>query len=263
VLENALSGGCNKIMGRGWYVLVILVAVVGIVDFHLVAPRCDDNKYPRQLTRHGKDLDASWSPNGKTIAFKSLRRTYDPRVAVNSRELWVVTAAGSEERPLISADDPDFGGYMEVKKFFWFPDSQSLLCLVHSKGYKRSLYRVFLDGTRATLLSITDGAEWLGDARLSPDGAKVAFTIGHAFPSRDWPTYRLYVAKADGSNKMRLAEGLIHGLTWTPDGASIIYSSYNREEKNYDLWEISVGGGEKRRICRTREDETQPSCSAN
>ncbi len=217
-------------------------------------------RYPRQLTRHGKDSEACWSPDGKTIAFRSQRNTYDPRIAAMSFELWVVGADGSGERPLIAKGDPDFGREMSVRDFSWFPDSRSLLCLIRGNW---GVWRVFLDGTKELLVSGHSGDRtlWLGDAQPSPDGTKIAFTMGSDEPETGLPITHLYVADEDGSNRVRLAEGFFHGLTWTPDGTHIIYCRRSREEDNNDLWEVAIDGSETIRLSRTPQDEKDPSCS--
>ena len=131
-------------------------------------------RYPRQLTRHGKDDHALWSPDGRTIAFHSVRNTYDPTVSENFSEVWVVGADGTAERALISVDDPYFGDFLQVSLLSWFRDSQSVLC--RASGNTQELWRVFLDGRRELLVA-AGAREWIGNATPSPDGAKLAFVF--------------------------------------------------------------------------------------
>ncbi len=227
--------------------------IEGSASLHEEVPR-----YPRQLTHHGKDDHALWSPDGKTIAFRSLRNTYNPEASMNFSEVWVVGADGTEERPLISVDDPYFGDFLQVSLLSWFPDSQSVLCRAY--GNTQELWRVFLDGRRELLVA-AGAREWIGDAAPSPDGAKLAFVLGCYEEPDERTINHLYVADQDGRDRARLAEGFFHGLTWTPDGTHIICCRHSREEENSDLWEVSIDGSETIRLSRTPQDEKRPSCS--
>ncbi len=241
-----------------------VVELARLIDRKLVVSLGDGSGVAgaRQLTSTGRDFDPLWSPDGRKIAFLSLRETYNPTVADRRLELWVMREDGSDQRPIVFHKDPDFAErvFNTVRDVSWFPDSQSLLCHVRSgRGEGLSeVWRVFLDGTRKTL---TPAKEHAQDPRCSPDGRKIAYLIQGPNPPQGSPVFRLYVADAEGANGLCLAKGLISGFTWTSDGEGIIYTLYDRDNKNYDLWESLVDGARTRRITRTKVSEEQPHCS--
>src|SRR2546430_1094821 len=97
----------------------------------------------------------------------------------------------------------------------------------------------------------------VADPRLSPDGRTVAFVVGRI--DREANEYRgnIWLAPADGSAPPRqLTFGGRRDADprWSPDGASLAFTS-NRIGDAMQLYVIAVsGGGEARKITDLKED---------
>jgi len=236
-------------------VAVVIVCILCALFFYAVLLA---QSHPRQLISTGHDMEAFWSPDGEKISFLTARETYNPEVAANTLELWVMNRDGSNQRPLISRTDKTFSAHhWQVKHVSWFPDSQSLLCSLSSSG---GIWRVFLDG-RKTRLTPPD-EESAHAPVLAPNGKRIAFLVQVGEnPGTGSPLYRLYTADADGTGRIIVEEGLIGEYCWTNDSRSLVYTLFDFREKNFDLWEKGQDGSHSRRISKTPTDEESPGLS--
>ena len=77
------------------------------------------------------------------------------------------------------------------------------------------------DGSGLTLLSADSGQPFNFDPAIAPDGRRVAFIASGVGRSRQG----IYVVNADGTGLRRVFEAaaFIRSLSWTPDGANLIY----------------------------------------
>jgi WD40-like Beta Propeller Repeat len=212
----------------------------------------------KQLTSTGLDNTCFWAPNGKSIAFLSARNTFNPNVALTLFELWIMDADGSNQRPLLSVDE--LYKTTSVRTISWSPNSNDMLVhfYVHSQPFKSEIWRITPRGNKVRLSSTNDYTE---RPCYSPDGNKIAFIIQEPSPPTGSPLYRLYVARIDFSNMRLIEKGLIGDYEWKNNSQGLIYSLYDRAEKNFDLWESSLDGTDKSRISKSPENEETLSCS--
>jgi dipeptidyl aminopeptidase/acylaminoacyl peptidase len=94
------------------------------------------------------------------------------------------------------------------------------------------------------------GLRWVLDARLSPDGNRVAYVV--CTVDRDANDYRssIWVGPSDGSQPARaFTSGAKRDLDprWSPDGRRIAFTS-TRDNEHEQLYVIDVAGGEARRL---------------
>lgn len=212
----------------------------------------------KQLTSTGLDNACFWAPNGKFIAFLSARKTYNPNASLRLSELWIMDKDGSNQRPLISVDE--LYKTTDVRNISWSPNSEDMLVhfYVHSSPNKSEIWRITPRGDKVKLSSTND---WAERPCYSPDGKKIAFVIQGPNPSEGSPLYRLYVSHIDFSDIRLIEKGLIGDYEWENDSQGLIYSLYDRSEKNFDLWASSLDGTDKSRISATPENEETLSCS--
>ncbi len=150
------------------------------------------------LTYSGLDYSPAVSPDGKTIAFSSLR---DGKLRI-----WLKQVTGGSEASLTEGPADDFPRFSH--------DGTSILFV---RGRVRpDVFRIPLVGGEARkLVDNATTADW------SADGTRLAFIRPGTLPG---PLGSLYVAGADGSNPRLVAsfkDMTVQHPRWSPDGRSI------------------------------------------
>ena len=246
----------------------------------------------KQLTHHpAQDHWASWSPDGRTIAFQSTRD--------GQREIYVMSADGTGVRnltnhpaqDLLPAISPEGGevlfysdrglehgprelpGHLYVVGIdgqnlrqltteplsstfagAWSPDGNSIL---FARNFDGDIDLVLLDlkSRRENRLPGTDAAEYGG--QFSPDGKSIAL---HA--SGEGAESRIVVLDRDGGNRRSLTSGAQHyDPRWSPDGRWILFTSAPLNSNQYDLLLVNAEGGEPQPLIASPVDERTGSFS--
>ena len=98
----------------------------------------------------------------------------------------------------------------------------------------------------AIMLSAEDSPLWLRKNDISPDGSKIAFTYKG----------NIYVVSADGGKASQITTNPSYDSDpiWTPDGNSIVFSSYR--EKSKDIYVVPAEGGSPKRLTSHTGNET-------
>ncbi|MCC6803546.1 MAG: PD40 domain-containing protein [Anaerolineae bacterium] len=216
-----------------------------------------DHALAANLTRSpGRDFSASWSPDGRRMAFVSLRdgqlqlylltlgegvRLLSDRAALsnhpvwspdgesivyevgrgNIRHLWIVDV----DQPLIPDQNPRALAVSQTDDRLpaWSPDGARIAFVSLREG-NAEIYTIAPDG--GDLVNLTRNPGWDVNPAWSPDGSQIAF-----FALRD--RYReLYVMDRDGGNVRQLtnAQEVNNGNywgapAWSPDGTRIAYQT--------------------------------------
>jgi protease II len=96
------------------------------------------------------------------------------------------------------------------------------------------------------------------DPQFSPDGERLAFSANRAGKGSE-----LWVAKYDGTNPVRLTEGvgrMLGGSRWSPDGRWIVYNA-QREDGRWDIFKIDAAGGQPQNLTSHPADNSLPCYS--
>ena len=157
-----------------------------------------------QLTNDG-GISPSWSPDGRRIAFMSLRDGYD---------ISVMNADGSDVVQLTDNDDNDWSPS-------WSPDGRRIAFYSDRDG-DWQIYVMNADGTG--VVQLTDNRSPVGAPSWSPDGRRIAFSA-----IRDG-AFEIHLMNADGSGVVQLTDSGTANLvpSWSPDGRRIAFLS-NRD----------------------------------
>ncbi|MCK4392154.1 PD40 domain-containing protein [Candidatus Bipolaricaulota bacterium] len=225
----------------------------------------------QNLTNTRVDGQPTWSPDGREIAFTSLRE------GVLKRQLYVMNADGSNVRRLTTLDrhvgsptwSPDGGKIAFIADFnvyvvnrdgtsiqnlapgydlTWAPEGRKIAFKSNklSSGLT-DIWCINVDGTGLQNLTNDPGAydfvpSW------SSDGTKIAFV---SYRDGD---YEIYVMNADGTKQRNLTNHRASdyepnrnwGPMWSPDGTKIAFVS-NRDG-NWEIYVMNADGSDVRRI---------------
>ena len=180
------------------------------------------------------EFDATWSPDGTQIAFRS-ERGGDP-------EIWLMNADGSGRHRLTRGLSPA-----------WSPDGSKIayaspgdiLC-PPGRGLRCSGLSIMnADGSGQHRVPNTDGGEY---PTWSPDGERIAFNSNLS------GDHVMYIVRIDGSHVVDLS-GVGEGwqVDWSPDGRSILFTSERDHPNHYtDIYVMRPDGSGVQRLTDAR-----------
>ncbi|MEW5719005.1 MAG: hypothetical protein AB1817_10290 [Chloroflexota bacterium] len=197
----------------------------------------DGKNFKRVTNNSSWDLYPVWSPDGKRIAFLSLRRA--------DFDIYVMDADGRNERRLFDSGSHDADIHWSARKIVFTAKSQ--------------VWMIGEDGTPPVRITNPPKAGQWGkanlpfgdyDPRLSPDGKRIVFERleGDTSPHGN---YNIYVVNADGSGATRLTDtGYSQGLaSWSHSSAQIVYTvAAIRDQGKYDLYMMNADGTQNRSV---------------
>jgi Tol biopolymer transport system component/DNA-binding winged helix-turn-helix (wHTH) protein len=200
-----------------------------------------DGAKPLRLAQGGSP---SWSPDGRQVAF--LRPSLDNK----SISLYVVSALGGAEHRLYTWLGNCCAG------LGWSPDGK-ILALSEGSEASNWVTLLSLADSSTRRLSSPSPQEFDYGPVFSPDGSTVAF-VRATFSSE---AADLFLVPATGGEPKRLTfdNRYILGITWTPDGREIVFSSLI--EGFFSLWRISASGGTTRPLAGVGIHASNPSIS--
>ena len=173
---------------------------------------------PTRLTYNdANDGSATWSPDGRRIAFDSKRE--------GNWEIYVMNADGSGVTRLTYNDAVDGSPA-------WSPDGRRI-AFESGHGWNWEIYVMNADGSGVTRLTDNDARDRY--PTWSPDGRRIAFDSNHV------GNIEIYVMNADGSGVARLTYNR-HGdyfPAWSPDGRRIAFSSELDENDEIQVMDAS------------------------
>jgi dipeptidyl aminopeptidase/acylaminoacyl peptidase len=190
-----------------------------------------DGRSRRITTNGGRDSQASWSPDGRMIAFVSNRS--------GSTDLWAAAAEGERHGlirltdDLLVEDDPQ-----------WSPDGRRIV--YSAKGpldfYAQGLFLVPASGGRPQRITPADNFDH-SSARWSPDGQTLAFISDRTGYMHVW------TMNPDGSGSREYDTGPFDSASphfavtpvWSPEGTRLL-TSVNRGGR-YALAVIDLPAG--------------------
>lgn len=175
-----------------------------------------DGTGEKRLTTASHSLRPRWSPNGRQILFFS--------VIEGPWTLNVIDADGTKERRLAPT-------LRNITTADWSPDGSRIAFSGNNKNEPSEIYIINVDGSGLTRVSKPGFSR--RDPRWSPDGQQIAYRGGG-----------LWLMEADGSNRRVLVDGHIGEMDWSPNGKTLVYSSY--QETGYALYLFDIESQQKR-----------------
>jgi TolB protein len=183
-------------------------------------------------------IEPSWSPDGRLIAFASKR--------AGSFDLFVMNADGTGARPITSTKEDD--GHPT-----WSPDGTRI---AFSRGAAGALYVTSADGSGVKRVTSDTASE--SHPAWSPDGRFIAYV--RRAPGTEMR--EIWLVRPDGSGRRQLTalDAVSYSPTWSPDGMHVAFSTDNRITQ-FDIYVVTVADGETTRLTATPDDSFEPAWS--
>ena len=208
----------------------------GDYEIFVMAP---DGSRLQNLTNLGADdLAPVWSPDGRRIAFVSLRDApggkgpssvyvmdFDPTTGSSTGNVTRVTREDTNERwPT------------------WSPDGNRIAFHSNRSGVW-DIWAVNLDGSG--LANLTGSPSGDRYPAWSPDGSKIAFTSDRG------DSYDVWGINADGSNPVNLTStpGRDRYAMWSPDGKRIAFNT--ERDGNQEIYVMNADGSLQTNVTQT------------
>ena len=187
----------------------------------------DGSQATRLTYNSTDDLGATWSPDGKTIAFYGNQYVPDGRgglVVMPPPHVFLIDVESGAQTALTAGRFPS-----------WSQDGHRIA--FDSSGAASKLFVINVDGTGVELIANQPPArnirpDW------SPNGRQIAFASG---PNG---TEQIYVMNADGSDLKPLTSG--NAPDWSPNGRQILFQS--TRDGNSEIYVMDADGSNQMRL---------------
>lgn len=181
----------------------------------------------------GYDAEASWSPDGKLIAFASNRRAYSDKLSEEEAALFNKNPAALIDIYIMDADGSNVKRLTHTNSYdggpFFSPDGKRIVWRrFDTNGRIAEIYTMNIDGSDQKQITNLDAMSWA--PFYHPSGEYIVFSTnlhGHR-------NFELYIVDVDGKQKpVRVTdkEGFDGLPVFTPDGQYITWTSDRTPEK--------------------------------
>jgi len=232
----------------------------------------------RQLTDDGSSFSATWSPDGRTIAYgdgtRILLMNADGTgkrelTSVSSDDLWVAPSWSPDGKRIalttgggggfiVNADGTGMRHFTHGSGSCWSPDSRRIAFGGGPPGHRySSIYVVDALRPGARPRRVTRNAYNESSFAWSPDGRRIVYARKHQGG--------IYSINVNGTHDRRLTrdplrpDGLAGGFSWSPDGHELAYAS--DRSGNGDIYVDAFGWGGKQQLTEGLEVDGAPRWS--
>ncbi len=184
-----------------------------------------------------------WSNNGKAILY--LRQNGPARDLMKVK---IARGTGKAEAPAyVLQNGLQAGDFISLSKH------NNRLSYIRRLGYKNLWLVNVSEKNKAQTVQtqkLTSGTSFIQRPKISPDGKKIAFSIGHK------PEANIFVMPLKGGSMQQLTflDGYNSGAVWSPDGKEIAFGSIQGGRSKVCI--VNVNGGPAHRFAKSEVGET-------
>jgi len=183
-------------------------------DICIISP--DGSGYV-QLTFHpSRDINPSWSPNGRAIAYQTSRRGLS--------DIYIINLEDQTEQDLTL-------GISQNAQPTWSPNGEVILFQSDRNG-SMDIFTISLKDSRVTNMTHNEALDV--DPKWSPDGNFIAFRSNR---DGEWD---LFLMRPSQNNPVNLTAGWgpVFTYDWSPDGRYLVFAS--GRTGNSKIYKVSI-----------------------
>ena len=231
----SLDGTHWSIWDIDWSAVTNRLAVVSN-DYHgrytISTIQPDGSDQQKVLEETGEITTVRWAPDGKTLYY-SLRR--NQTVALNRVGLPLSREDAAHPEAVLTG--------LEAGRAFSISADGTRVVYARAP-FHSNLWLLDVDQSdphKPLARQLTNGTSYIERPRISPDGTRVVFTVGHE------PQTELYTMPLAGGmwTQLTMLESTNVGGVWSPDGRQIAFASTSGQKPQ--VWTVDANGGIPRR----------------
>ena len=207
-------------------------------QYEIYAKELSDGTYRRLTNVKGYDAEASYSPDGKLIAFASNRNAFKRKLSDREQELFAIDPASMIDIFIMNADGSNVRQLTDVFGYdggpFFSPDGKRICWRRFSEnGATAEVYSMDIDGGDVRRLTSIGAMSWA--PYFHPSGDYLVFTTNkHGFAN-----FELYLVRADGKGepvRVTTTDGFDGLPVFLPDGNRISWTSTRTASKQSQIF---------------------------
>ena len=207
-------------------------------QYEIYAKELSDGTYRRLTNVKGYDAEASYSPDGKLIAFASNRNAFKRKLSDREQELFAIDPASMIDIFIMNADGSNVRQLTDVFGYdggpFFSPDGKRICWRRFSEnGATAEVYSMDIDGGDVRRLTSIGAMSWA--PYFHPSGDYLVFTTNkHGFAN-----FELYLVRGDGKGepvRVTTTDGFDGLPVFLPDGNRISWTSTRTASKQSQIF---------------------------
>jgi eukaryotic-like serine/threonine-protein kinase len=250
-LTNMENGACQPSWSPDGKQLVFISPCLGRGEFFeniynessLYAINADGTGLKQLTVSPGSDFEPAWSPDGKKIAFTSVRGGF--------RQIYTLDVDPQDITLLTNTTDA-----IESSQPSWSPDGTKIVYMVKRVGTYQ-VWAMNADGQEAVQLVRSGQDLWDFLPSWSPDGITIFFSQRRMGAFRPWLMQVDYQDLTQDPRKLNFITP-IEDVSFSPDGFWIVYEGMDNEG-NRDVYFMTITGSGRTRLTNDPKVDFDPA----
>jgi len=250
-LTNMENGACQPSWSPDGMQLVFISPCLGRGDFFetiynessLYIINADGTGLKQLTPSPGSDFEPAWSPDGKQIAFTSIRGGFRQIYALDVETLIVTLLTNTTDA-------------IESSQPYWSPDGTKIVYMAKRVGAYQ-VWSMNANGQEAVQLARSGQDLWDYLPAWSPDGRTIFFSQRRLGAFRPWLMRIDYEDLSQEPRKMNFITP-IEDVQFSPDGFWIVYEGMDNEG-NRDIYFMTITGSGRTRLTNDPKIDFDPA----